>query len=354
METVHRHPSLIKSGHSRYHQSRKSIQMTKQSDIINDPNYVPLLDHGFVGYVDHMGSDAAITQAARVSYGSGTKSVREDRGLIRYLMRHQHWSPFEMCEVKFHIKLPIFVFRQMVRHRTANCNEYSGRYSIMTDEFYIPSDDFIAPQSLNNKQGRDGEIDDLSKKGVKWLIQTASETNSDIYKTLLGPIDGFGPDDDCPYAAYGTSMMPDDRLLSADYPGVARELARIVLPINNYTHLYWKMDLRNLFHLIKLRADAHAQKEIRVYAEAMHKLIQPLFPVACEAFHDYVNGAVTLSRMEDELVMELMHPRFGSSPAEHLKELIDTAGSTKAFASNRGLSERELSEFVTRFNLDVC
>lgn len=321
----------------------------------NDPHYIKCLDHGHVYLVDHMGSDAAIVQAARVSYGLGTKNAREDRGLIRYLMRQHHTSPFEMCEVKLHLKLPIFVFRQWVRHRTASVNEYSGRYSVMTDEFYQPDAAAITPQSTTNRQGRSNAvIDDVSKAGVQWLITAACETNHEIYRTLLGPDDGTGPDEPSPYDPYaeGIGITP---ILTPDFPGVARELARIVLPLSTYTEVYWKQNLHNLFHLIKLRTDAHAQAEIQVYAEAVYRLIQPLFPLACEAFEDYVNGATNLSRMEMDVLLELLHPGrvFSYSAAGQLAALITQAGSAKAFAATRGMSERELRDFTQRFRLDT-
>jgi len=329
--------------------------MTKQSDIIHDKKYIPVLDHGFVGLVDYMGSDAAIVQAARVSYGAGTKSHREDRGLIRYLMRHKHTSPLEMNEIKIHIKLPIFVFRQWVRHRTASLNEYSGRYSVMTDEFYMPDFNSLQPQSSTNKQGREGEIDDLSKKGIQWLIKTAYETNYDIYKTLLGKAGGgLGPEDECPYDPYHkpNDILPMDPLLSDNYPGLAREVARIVLPLGNYTELYWKQNLHNMFHLIKLRTDSHAQKEIREYAQALYNIIQPLFPYATEAFEDYVNGAVTLSRMENNLMKELLH-QSDISTQNYLANQINLAGSVKSYAMEWGMTESEFKEFLEKFNLII-
>ena len=284
-----------------------------------------MLDHGFVGIVEHLGSDAGIVRAARVSYGAGTKSVREDRGLIRYLFRHAHSSPIEMCEVLFHIRLPVFVMRQLIRHRTASTNEYSGRYSVMTDEFYVPDFDAIQPQSTNNKQGRSGEVSDLSKGGVRWIMKTVYETAYNCYKLILGE----RSDDEPPYAT-------NDPFLDEEFPGVARELARVLLPVGNYTECYWKIDLSNLFKFLKLRMDrSHAQHEIVAYADAMYQLVQPLFPHACEAFYDYSLHAYNLSRMEVELVRHLLISKQDGG--------IDEA------AIEFGMSKREITEFRERF-----
>ncbi|MFN4111994.1 MAG: FAD-dependent thymidylate synthase [Ignavibacteria bacterium] len=235
-----------------------------------------VLNHGFVRLVDYMGGDGAIVQAARVSYGKGTKTVSEDRTLIRYLMRHQHTTPFEMVEFKFHVKLPIFVARQWIRHRTANVNEYSGRYSIMPEEFYIPDETAIKFQSKSNKQGRDSEEvpPEVRKRVLDILIEEQRSAFS------------------------GYQEMLDQN--------IARELARINLPLSLYTQWYWKIDLHNLFHFLKLRMDKNAQYEIRMYAEKMAEIIKSVVPLAYEAFEDYVLNAVTFSKQELQLLKKYL------------------------------------------------
>ena len=228
----------------------------------------PVLDHGFVRVIDYMGDDAAICQAARVSYGRGTKSVQNDEGLIRYLMRHWHSTPFEMCEIKLHVKLPVFVARQWIRHRTANVNEYSARYSILDREFYIPQPEQLAAQSVVNNQGR-GEV----------LTGAESARVLDILKRDAAQC----------YDDYESMLSQDGQ------QGLARELARMNLPMNIYTQWYWKVDLHNLFHFLRLRADSHAQYEIRVYAEAIADCVKDWVPLAYAAFEDYRMGGVTLS-----------------------------------------------------------
>jgi thymidylate synthase (FAD) len=237
-------------------------------------NYVKVLDHGFVGLVDHMGDDNSIVQAARVSYGAGTKTVNTDRNLIRYLMRHKHTTPFEMCEVKFHLKLPIFIMRQLVRHRTASINEYSGRYSVMSDEFYLPEKAQVCAQSTTNKQGRENELNDDQKLTIQNQTQAIFD---DATKTYHGFIEDY------------------------DY---SRELARTVLPVSNYTECYWKANLKNFFHMVGLRADSHAQWEIQEYANAMYNMVKPLFPEACQAWEDYHRDAVTFSGAEWHFIQE--------------------------------------------------
>lgn len=263
------------------------------------------LDKGFVRLIDYMGNDDSIVQAARVSYGSGTKKVHEDRGLIRYLMRHQHTTPFEMVEFKFHVKLPIFVARQWIRHRTANVNEYSGRYSEMKDEFYTPEEQHLRKQSTTNKQGRSEEGFETNE------AQTILSTLSDIA--------------DNAYNQY-------EALLEK---GVAREIARIVLPVSNYTEWYWKIDLHNLFHFLRLRLDAHAQYEIRVYAEAMAQIVQQIVPVAYEAFEDYMLHSAKFSRLE---LLTLKRMLSGEKPTEELMESI-------------GLKKREQNEFLDKIRI---
>lgn len=237
---------------------------------------VPLLDHGFVRVIDYMGDDSAVVQAARVSYGRGTKAVTEDRGLIRYLMRHWHSTPFEMCEIKFHVKLPIFVARQWIRHRMANVNEYSARYSVMDREFYIPAPEQLAAQSASNRQGRGEVLAGADAARVMDLLRQDATTAYDHYIEMLN-------EDDT-----GATLDPARQ-------GLARELARMNLTLNTYTQWYWKTDLHNLMNFLRLRADAHAQYEIRVYAEAMLGVLEAWVPAVAEAFRDYRLGAVTLS-----------------------------------------------------------
>jgi thymidylate synthase (FAD) len=227
-----------------------------------------VLDHGLVRVIDYMGDDAAITQAARVSYGRGTKAVSNDEGLIRYLMRHWHSTPFEMCEVKFHVKLPVFVARQWIRHRTANVNEYSARYSILDREFYIPAPENLAAQSTVNNQGRGEMLQGEEAQRVLDILRDDAMRSYDHYEAMLSQ-DG--------------------------QKGLARELARMNLPANVYTQWYWKVDLHNLFHFLRLRADAHAQYEIRVYAETMCGIVKDWVPLAYGAFEDYRLGGVSLS-----------------------------------------------------------
>ncbi|MEQ3729705.1 MAG: FAD-dependent thymidylate synthase [Tateyamaria sp.] len=228
----------------------------------------PVLDHGFVRVIDYMGDDAAICQAARVSYGKGTKSVQNDAGLIRYLMRHWHSTPFEMCEIKLHVKLPVFVARQWIRHRTANVNEYSARYSILDREFYIPEPDALAAQSVVNNQGRGAVLEGAEAARVLEILKADSNRAYDNYE----------------------SMISDE-----GQAGLARELARMNLPANIYTQWYWKVDLHNLFHFLRLRADAHAQYEIRVYADAICEMVKDWVPAAYGAFEDYRLGGATMS-----------------------------------------------------------
>lgn len=245
------------------------------------------LDHGHVTIVDMMPrlvpddrktADYAICQAARVSYGDGTKTVNEDRGLIRYLLRHKHTTPFEMIEMKFAVKLPIFVARQMIRHRTANVNEYSGRYSVMKDEFYLPTNGNVRQQSSTNKQGGDASIEESSALS---FMNDIEEICSKSYK------------------AYEKAMSE----------GISREQARMLLPVNLYTSWYWKVDLHNLLHFLALRCDSHAQWEIRVFAEAMLDLIRPLVPWTIEAWEDYHDhrGALRLTRLEVEAISKVLN-----------------------------------------------
>jgi thymidylate synthase (FAD) len=309
--------------------------MTFQSEILNDPHYVPLLDHGFVGLVDSLGGDHSITRAARVSYGTGTKSVSSDRGLIRYLLRMGHSSPLEMCEFVFCIKLPIFVMRQVIRHRTMSTNEHSGRYSVMPDEFYLPDPNEIQPQSATNRQGRAGAIDDVSKDGVTWLMQEAAEHAFQAYHVLLGERAGGDDEHFDPYAS-------DQPLLTGDFSGISRELARTVLPVSGYTEAYIKMNLWNLFRFLRLRMDNHAQYEIRVYADAMYELIKPIVPLACEAFEDYILQSKTLSRMDQALLGHVMREVLPIQSIETWIAQVDR----DAIADRFGMSRREVVEFA--------
>ena len=243
-------------------------------EILYDP--LPVLDHGFVRVVDYMGDDAAVVQAARVSYGKGTRRVSEDRGLINYLMRHRHTTPFEMCEIKLHVKLPIFVARQWIRHRTANVNEYSARYSILDKEFYVPAPAHLAEQSSSNRQGRGSVIEGAAAEKVLALLRDDSERLYGHYLELLNSDESGEP-------------------LDPEQPALARELARMNLSLNFYTQWYWKTDLHNLLHFLSLRADPHAQYEIRAYAEAMLGIVERWVPLCHRAFEDYRLNAATLS-----------------------------------------------------------
>ncbi len=243
-------------------------------EILYEP--IAVLDHGFIRVIDYMGDDSAIVQAARVSYGRGTKSKSDDRGLIRYLMRNAHTSPFEMLELKLHVKLPIFVARQWVRHRTASINEYSARYSVLDKEFYVPEDKHLAAQSTTNKQGRDTTLTAAEASSVISLLKSDAERN---------------------YADYLWMLNEDDtgKCLDEKRTGLARELARINLTLNMYTQWYWKIDLHNLMHFIKLRSDAHAQYEIRAYSEALEDIVSKWVPLSYSAFKDFNADALTFS-----------------------------------------------------------
>lgn len=274
--------------------------MTKE-DLLN--LRIDCLDKGFVRLVDYMGDDSAVVQAARVSYGNGTKSYREDRGLIRYLMRNRHTSPFEMVEFKFHCRMPIFVARQWIRHRTANVNEYSGRYSEMTDDFYLPDISQLRHQADDNKQGRSAEVlEDGKAELVMKSMADSQKASYDEYKSYL----------------------------SQD---LARELARINLPLSAYTEWYWKLDLHNLFHFLKLRLDKHAQFEIRIYAEAMAQIIKQVVPISYEAFEDFT-----------------LHSRlFSGLEVEFLKKIIDTKKINEKALLDLGLSKREAAAMIELF-----
>jgi thymidylate synthase (FAD) len=269
---------------------------------------VPVLDHGFVRVIDYMGDDSAIVQAARVSYGRGTRRVQEDAGLIRYLMRHRHTTPFEMCEIKFHVKLPIFVARQWIRHRTASVNEYSARYSILDKEFYIPSAAHLAAQSVTNRQGRGDVLDGQEAAEILDLLRSDAERTYANYARMLNE---------------GDAADPARR-------GLARELARMNLTLNTYTQWYWKTNLHNLFQFLSLRADTHAQYEIRVYADAMMRMTEAWVPVAAAAFRDYRLGAVTLSA---QMLVVLRRMLAGETVTQETS----------------GLNRREWVEFAAQF-----
>jgi len=269
--------------------------------ILYEP--LPVLDHGFVRVIDYMGDDAAIVQAARVSYGRGTRKVSEDQGLINYLMRHRHTTPFEMCEIKYHIKLPIFVARQWIRHRTANVNEYSARYSILDNEFYIPDPEHLAVQTTTNRQGRGAAIAGEAARRVLDLLRRDAERAYAGYSELLNE---------------DTSGLPIDPAR----PGLARELARINLSLGFYTQWYWKTDLHNLMHFLSLRADPHAQYEIRAYAEVMLGTLARWVPMAHAAFLEYRMNAATISATGVSVIRRLLagepvdQPSSGLSPRE--------------------------------------
>lgn len=260
-------------------QARPTLRAVSDGMEAHLYNVIPVLDHGFIRVIDYMGDDAAICQAARVSYGKGTKSVSNDEGLIRYLMRHWHSTPFEMCEVKFHVKLPVFVARQWIRHRTANVNEYSARYSILDREFYIPDPAQVAAQSVVNNQGRGALLQGDEAARVLEILKSDAARCYDNYEAMISQ-DG--------------------------QQGLARELARMNLPMNIYTQWYWKVDLHNLLHFLRLRADAHAQYEIRVYAEAMCKVVADWVPFAFKAFEDYRMGGATLSSTALDCVRRML------------------------------------------------
>ena len=276
--------------------------------------YQPLkvLDHGFVRVVDYMGDDGAIVQAARVSYGKGTKRVSEDRGLINYLMRHRHTTPFEMCEIKYHVKLPIFVARQWIRHRTANVNEYSARYSILDNEFYIPAPEHLGAQSSSNRQGRGDALTGEEARRVLHLLREDAEKVYGDYVEMMNEDDEGAP-------------------IDPERQGLARELARMNLTLNFYTQWYWKIDLLNLFHFLSLRADDHAQYEIRVYAEVMIETVKRWVPLAADAFAQYRMGGANLSATGLEVVRRLIggedvgQEESGLSKREW-RELMETLG----------------------------
>jgi thymidylate synthase (FAD) len=276
-------------------------------EILYQP--IPVLDHGFIRVIDYMGDDAAIVQAARVSYGRGTRRVSEDAGLIRYLMRHRHSTPFEMCEIKIHVKLPIFVARQWIRHRTASVNEYSARYSVLDREFYVPAPEHLAAQSAQNRQGRGAVLEGEEAAAVLEALREDADRCHRHYLAMLNEDEG-------------------GERLDASRQGLARELARMNLTLNTYTQWYWKIDLHNLLHFLGLRADPHAQYEIRAYAEGIMQTVSRWVPLAFAAFQDYRLSAATLSAPMLAVVRRML------------------AGETVAAAESR-LSKREWAELMT-------
>jgi thymidylate synthase (FAD) len=295
--------------------ARASVAETRRPTVqaMEDILYQPfnVLDHGFVRVIDYMGDDAAVVQAARVSYGRGTKKVSEDRGLIRYLMRHWHTTPFEMCEVKFHVKLPIFVARQWIRHRMANVNEYSARYSILDKEFYIPAPEALAAQSSANRQGRGAILEGAEAQQVLDILRSDADRNYNDYTFMLNE--------------------GDEQNIDPNKLGLSRELARMNLTLNTYTQWYWKTDLHNLLSFLRLRADSHAQYEIRVYAEQILDIVRRWVPATHEAFCEYRLGSFTLSKSAIDVVKRILtgehvdQQRSGLSPREW-NELTEALG----------------------------
>ena len=274
---------------------------------------IPILDHGFIRVVDYMGNDTSIVQAARVSYGKGTKKVSTDAGLIKYLMRHWHSTPFEMCEIKYHVKLPIFIARQWIRHRTANVNEYSARYSILDKEFYLPKTENLAAQSQSNRQGRGEVLQGEQAKKVLNLLKNDAEQTYNNYEMML-------------------NERYDGSIINEKEAGLARELARMNLTLNTYTQWYWKTDLLNLMNFLRLRADHHAQYEIRTYADVMLDTLKKWVPITYEAFMDYRVGGTEVSAKGKIILQKLIKG-----------EDVDVDQS--------GLSKREWNELMAAFNL---
>ena len=273
---------------------------------------IPVLDHGFVRVVDYMGDDSSIVQSARVSYGKGTKKVSTDSGLIKYLMRHRHSSPFEMCEIKYHVKLPIFIARQWIRHRTANVNEYSARYSILDKEFYMPSKDHLAAQSTSNRQGRGDLINGKQADEILNILKKDAEQTYDNYELML-------------------NERFDGTIINKSNKGLARELARMNLTLNTYTQWYWKTDLLNLLNFLSLRADSHAQYEIRAYADIMVDTLKKWVPITFDSFMDYRVGGMELSSKGKSVVQKMIK------------------GESCDFESSE-LSKREWNELMESFN----
>ena len=289
----------------------KRVTASELEKILYDA--IPILDHGFVRVVDYMGNDTSIVQAARVSYGKGTKKVSTDEGLIKYLMRHWHSTPFEMCEIKYHIKLPIFIARQWIRHRTANVNEYSARYSILDKEFYLPETEHLAAQSQINRQGRGDVLKGDQAKKVLDLLKNDAEQTYKNYEEMLNE-------------RYDGSIIDEGKI------GLARELARMNLTLNTYTQWYWKTDLLNLMNFLRLRADHHAQYEIRAYADVMLDTLKKWVPITYEAFMDYRVGGTEVSAKGKLVIQKLIKGEEVS-------------------IEQSGLSKREWNELMEAFDL---
>ena len=289
----------------------KRVTATELEKILYEA--IPALDHGFVRVIDYMGNDTSIVQSARVSYGKGTKQVSTDSGLIKYLMRHWHSTPFEMCEIKYHVKLPIFIARQWIRHRTANVNEYSARYSILDKEFYLPSAENLAAQSASNRQGRGDVIEGEQAKEVLELLKNDAETTYDNYEKML-------------------NERFDGTTIDESKKGLARELARMNLTLNTYTQWYWKTDLLNLMNFLRLRADSHAQFEIRAYADIMLETVKKWVPITHAAFMDYRVGGTEVSAKGKAVIQKLIKGE-------------------KVSVNESGLSKREWNELMTTFDL---
>ena len=289
----------------------KRVTVLELEDILYEA--IPILDHGFIRVIDYMGDDTSIVQAARVSYGKGTKKVSTDAGLIKYLMRHWHSTPFEMCEIKYHVKLPIFIARQWIRHRTANVNEYSARYSILDKEFYLPAIENLAAQSQSNRQGRGDVLSEDQAKKVLDLLKKDAEQTYDNYEIMLNE-------------RYDGSVIDEKEV------GLARELARMNLTLNTYTQWYWKTDLLNLMNFLRLRADYHAQFEIRAYADAMLDTVKRWVPITYEAFLDYRVGGTEVSSKGKKIIQKLI-------------------SGEKVDAENSGLSKREWNELMSALEL---
>lgn len=266
--------------------STKRATVSALEDLLYNP--IPVLDHGFIRVIDYMGNDNAIVQAARVSYGKGTKQVSQDRGLINYLMRHRHTTPFEMCDIKFHIKLPIFIARQWIRHRTASVNEYSARYSILSNEFYLPEPINLAAQSTINKQGRSNQA--VPREIAERVLFTLKNDAINCYQHYI-------------------EMMNEDedgKIIDETNIGITRELARMNLTLNHYTEWYWKINLHNLLHFLSLRADPHAQYEIRIYAEIILSIVKAWVPYTFDAFEEYRLYSASISRKGLEVIKKMI------------------------------------------------
>lgn len=314
MDTLERPATVTQSQESEIEAQRQATHQTHRATVpamealLYRP--MPILDHGFIRVIDYMGDDAAVVQAARVSYGAGTKKVREDAGLINYLMRHRHTSPFEMCEIKLHMKLPIFVARQQIRTRTAAVNEYSARYSILDREFYVPEPEQLGMQAKSNRQGRGDTLTGDEARRVLELLREDATRAYDHYEEMLNE------------TATGETLDPNRS-------GLARELARMSLSVNFYTQWYWKIDLHNLLHYLKLRGDPHAQYEIRVYADAILDVVKQWVPLTYAAFMDYRMGAYELSAKGLAIVRRMLRGEqvdresTGMSPGEW-RELMET------------------------------